>query len=111
MKVLSLMNVVSRLQVAGLVAWVLFLGLAQIQPAFAQATAPAARTVAPKPDAQTAPSPRQARERSPAQKANDERMRACGAEWRAKKAELSARGETWRKFSVECRARLKAKGA
>lgn len=53
---------------------------------------------------------RPARQRSAAQLANDDRMRKCGAEWRANKASLEARGQTWRKFNVECRARLKAAG-
>lgn len=47
------------------------------------------------------------RPRSPAQRANDERMRACGREWRAQKNDLKARGLTWYRFSAECRARLK----
>lgn len=51
-----------------------------------------------------------ARQRSAAQLANDDRMRKCGAEWRANKAALSAQGQTWRKFNVDCRARLKAAG-
>lgn len=50
------------------------------------------------------------RQRSPAQLANDERMRKCGAEWRAGKAQLQQQGKTWRVFNVECRARLKAQG-
>ena len=50
------------------------------------------------------------RERSQAQLANDERMRKCGAEWRANKDRLTARGQTWLTFSTECRARLKARG-
>jgi hypothetical protein len=70
---------------------------------------------------QTAPAPQQAqaaptgeqrpkRQRSEAQLANDNRMRQCGAEWRANKAALQAQGKTWRVFNVECRARLKAQG-
>ena len=95
--------------------------------AMAQATAPAAgnplqpRVVRPAPaaPAQAAPAPaapaqadpaKPARQRSPAQLANDQRMRDCGAEWRANKAALSAQGKTWRVFNVECRARLKASG-
>lgn len=50
------------------------------------------------------------RQRSPAQIANDERMRKCGAEWRANKAALTAQGQNWRKFNVDCRARLRAAG-
>lgn len=82
-------------------------------PAEAAPTAPVRRTRAT--PAQAAPTqettaPRPARQRSPAQLANDDRMRKCGAEWRANKAALSARGQTWRVFNVECRARLKAAG-
>ena len=62
--------------------------------------APAATTEAPKPK----------RQRSEAQLANDNRMRACGADWRANKAALQAQGKTWRVFNVECRARMKAQG-
>jgi len=47
------------------------------------------------------------RPRSPAQRANDERMRACGREWRVRKEALRAEGWTWYRFSAECRARLK----
>lgn len=70
-----------------------------------------ARTASPQatqPPAAEAPKPK--RQRSEAQLANDNRMRACGAEWRANKAALSAQGKTWRVFNVECRARLKAQG-
>jgi ParB-like chromosome segregation protein Spo0J len=49
-----------------------------------------------------------ARERSAKQKQNDEMMRACGAEWRAEKAALRAKGETWRSFLKDCRARKKS---
>lgn len=69
-------------------------------PPAAQQTAPAPSTEAPKPK----------RQRSEAQLANDNRMRACGAEWRANKAALTSQGKTWRVFNVECRARLKAQG-
>lgn len=51
------------------------------------------------------------RARSEAQLANDRRMKACGAEWRANKAALTAQGKTWRTYNVECRARLKSQGA
>jgi hypothetical protein len=70
-------------------------------------SAPANPPAAAAPDAETA---RPKRQRSPAQLANDNRMRACGAEWRANKARLTAQGQNWRSFNVECRARLKAQG-
>lgn len=79
--------------------------------------ATAQQPAAPAPQAQTAPAPtanaeapKPKRQRSEAQLANDNRMRQCGAEWRANKAALEAQGKTWRVFNVECRARLKAQG-
>jgi predicted lipid-binding transport protein (Tim44 family) len=63
--------------------------------------APAAPTAAPAPD-------RPKRERSEAQKRNDEDMRACGADWREKKPQLQAAGQTWITFSKDCRARRRA---
>ena len=48
------------------------------------------------------------RERSAKQKQNDDDMRACGANWRADKETLSAKGETWRTFLKGCRAAKKA---
>ncbi len=69
----------------------------------AAATAPAAQAPA-------AEAPKPKRQRSEAQLANDNRMRACGQEWRQNKAQLTAQGKTWRVFNVECRARLKAQG-
>jgi hypothetical protein len=48
------------------------------------------------------------RERSAKQKQNDEMMRACGTEWRAEKAALQAKGETWRSFLKDCRAKKKS---
>lgn len=68
-----------------------------------QTAAPAAAT------AETGAKPKRAR--SEAQLANDRRMKACGAEWRANKAALTAQGKTWRTYNVECRARLKSQGA
>jgi hypothetical protein len=47
------------------------------------------------------------RERSAKQKENDEMMRACGTQWRAEKVSLQAKGETWRSFLKDCRARKK----
>ncbi|MCU0820736.1 MAG: hypothetical protein MUF11_15800 [Beijerinckiaceae bacterium] len=75
----------------------------------APATPPAAAT-APAAQAPSAEAPKPKRQRSEAQLANDNRMRACGQEWRQNKAQLTAQGKTWRVFNVECRARLKAQG-
>jgi hypothetical protein len=90
-------------------------GLAAAMLAFAPAVAEqrtpnplrpkAEESVRAKPEAE-APRPR--RERSEAQKQNDEMMRACGQEWRAEKAALQAKGETWRGFLKECRAKKRA---
>lgn len=57
-------------------------------------------------EARPAEKPR--RERSEAQRRNDDMMRTCGSEWRAEKAALQAKGETWRSFLKDCRARKKA---
>lgn len=100
-------------------ASVLGLGLAvaQTAPAPQNPLRPAAtpRTTTQAPAAQTAPAPaaeapKPKRQRSEAQLANDNRMRQCGAEWRANKAAIQAQGKTWKVFNVECRARLKAQG-
>ncbi len=86
------------------------------QPAQANPLQPRVVRPAPGAPAQATPAPAQAapakpaRQRSAAQLANDDRMRKCGAEWRANKAALTAQGQTWRKFNVDCRARLKAAG-
>lgn len=87
--------------------------LAQTVPAQPNPLRPGNASTATPPQATPAPSaeaPKPKRQRSEAQLANDNRMRACGAEWRANKAALTAQGKTWRVFNVECRARLKAQG-
>jgi hypothetical protein len=68
----------------------------------------AAKPEAARPEAVKPETPRPARERSAAQRQNDEMMRACGQEWRAEKASLQAKGETWRSFLKDCRAKKKA---
>jgi hypothetical protein len=73
---------------------------AQAAPAPA---APKATATAP---ADTAAKPK--RERSEAQKKNDQMMRDCGTEWRANKPALTAKGQTWRTFLGECRKRKTA---
>ena len=67
-------------------------------PATTTAAAPATETAKPK------------RPRSEAQLKNDERLRACGAEWRANKDALTKKGYNWIKYSGECRKRLAAQG-
>ncbi|MCA3601481.1 MAG: hypothetical protein IOC58_11195 [Methylobacterium sp.] len=71
---------------------------------------PAPAAAAPAAQAPAAEAPKPRRKRSEAQLANDNRMRACGQEWRQNKAKLTAEGKTWRAFNVECGARLKAQG-
>jgi hypothetical protein len=72
-----------------------------------RARPPAAdRTAEPERKAE-AQKPKRTRERSAKQKQNDDMMRACGTEWRAEKAALQAKGETWRSFLKDCRAKKK----
>ncbi len=79
-----------------------------LRPTATTRSAPAATAPATQAPAAEAPKPK--RQRSEAQLANDNRMRACGQEWRQNKAKLTAEGKTWRAFNVECGARLKAQG-
>ncbi len=44
---------------------------------------------------------------SPAQKASQDRMRECAAEWQEQKKEGKTKGTTYRKFSSECLKRKK----
>jgi hypothetical protein len=46
--------------------------------------------------------------RSPAQLTTAEDTRACGADWKQRKAELALKGETWQSFAKSCRATRKA---
>ncbi len=81
-------------------------------PALAQTVKPstpdAAKADAQKGDAAQPETKKQKKPRSEAQKKNDERMRACGKEWRAAKAANKTDGKTWRQFSTECRRKKKA---
>ncbi len=80
-------------------------------PAKAAPQAPAPQAPAAQAPAVAAPAAPQAKPgRSEAQLANDRRMKACGAEWRANKDKLKAEGKTWQTYNVECRARMKAAG-
>jgi hypothetical protein len=90
-----------------LVSGALAQGSGQVQNPLRPTAQPRAATQAPaaQAPAQTAPAERPRRERSEAQKRNDEDMRACGADWRANKASLQARGLTWITFSKDCRAK------
>ena len=65
---------------------------------------PAAQTPAaqPAPAAQTA-APAGKRARSEKQLKNDQAMRDCGADWRANKAALQAKGQTWKTYMPACR--------
>ena len=73
-------------------------------PALAQSSRPAANDAA-KAETASADTKKAKKPRSEAQKKNDERMRACGTEWRALKASNKTDGKTWRQFSSECRKR------
>lgn len=79
-------------------------------PALAQTTKPAshdaAKADALKPETSAAPK-KEKKPRSEAQKKNDERMRACGTEWRAAKAANKTEGKSWREFSKDCRRKKK----
>ena len=65
------------------------------------------RAARPKPEEKAETPARPRRERSEKQKENDEIMRTCGASWRAEKASLQAKGETWRSYLKDCRAKRK----
>jgi hypothetical protein len=67
-----------------------------------------AREPAAKPEEKPAEAAKPKRERSAKQKENDEMMKACGAEWRAEKVSLQAKGETWRSFLKDCRAKKRS---
>jgi len=74
-------------------------------------SAQTAKPVADPPKAESAAQPetkKAKKPRSEAQKKNDERMRACGKEWRAAKAANKTNGQNWRQFSTECRRKKKA---
>jgi hypothetical protein len=109
MRRISMSTVVLALAVSTGVTWAQSVPAPQnpLRPGNARTAAPPAQQATPAP---TTEAPKPKRQRSEAQLANDNRMRACGAEWRANKAALSAQGKTWRVFNVECRARMKAQG-
>jgi hypothetical protein len=68
-------------------------------PAFAQTTAPAAKKPAPAaaaPAAPAAPAP------SAAQKAQQDKMKSCAAEWQGMKKAGKTKGLTYKQFSSEC---------
>lgn len=79
-------------------------------PAVSPAPSPAKPASQGKGDAATTEIKKQNKPRSEAQKKNDERMRACGQEWRAAKAANKTGGKSWREFSTECRRKKKAGG-
>lgn len=104
MRSIRLLAMFAAVAVPASLAW------AQTSPAPQNPLRPANTRSASPPAAPNAETPKPKRQRSEAQLANDNRMRACGAEWRANKSALAAQGKTWRVFNVECRARLKAQG-
>jgi hypothetical protein len=99
----------------------MFLGFLLIgQQAMAQSSIPnpLRPTATAKPELTTAPvqttvqanaeKPKPKRERSAKQKQSDDDMRACGANWKADKTALTAKGETWRSYLKTCRGERKA---
>jgi hypothetical protein len=62
------------------------------------------------PPAPANPAQKPKKPRSAAQKKNDERMKACGQEWRIAKASQKTGGKNWREFSRDCRRQKKAGG-
>jgi len=70
-------------------------------------TAPSSRRSRPKKEDKAEAPAKPKRERSAKQKENDDIMRACGATWRTEKAALQGKGETWRSFLKDCRAKRK----
>ena len=107
------MSAVRTLSIVSVLCSLASVAIAQTVPAPSNPLRPGSTRTAPATTpapAPTAEAPKAKRARSPAQLANDQRMRDCGAEWRTNKAALQAQGKTWRVFNVECRARLKAQG-
>lgn len=79
--------------------------------ALGQTAKPAAdppKAEAPKKEGAKTDAQREKKPRSEAQQKNDERMRACGKEWRAAKAANKTDGKNWREFSTDCRRKKKA---
>lgn len=74
----------------------------------APAPAPAAAPLAAKPATKAAAAP--TKPANPARTAEQTRQKTCGAEWKARKAELTQEDPTlnWAKFWSECNKRLKA---
>ncbi|MDT7934849.1 MAG: hypothetical protein RQ833_09630 [Sphingomonadaceae bacterium] len=71
----------------------------------AASPAPTAKPKAKRSAVPTATADGAKRERSPAQLANDQKMRECGAEWRAAKAAGKTGSQKWNQFLSECRKR------
>jgi hypothetical protein len=86
-----------------IVSFVLAAGLATAPVALAQTAAPGAATTQP-PRAERATRPP-----SPAQQAVRDRMRQCGAEWRAAKAAGTTGDQRWNDFRAACDRRLRAR--
>lgn len=83
-----------------------FLAGVSAAPSYAQATQQPASTTTQKPAAKT---PRAKRAPTPGQLSARQRMRQCGAEWKAAKAKGETKGMKWPKFWSDCNKRLKAK--
>lgn len=99
-------TLLSLIFLVGLAVPVLAQGTGQVaNPLRPTAQLRQAQTPAATPEAPAAEKPK--RQRSEAQKRNDDIMRACGQEWRANKPALQGRGLTWITFSKDCRAKRK----
>ena len=104
------MKLVRYLVLAALMAAPLPVLAQNAAPAASPATSAAKPATQGKSDAAAPDIKKQKKPRSEAQKKNDERMRACGQEWRAAKAANKTGGKSWREFSTECRRKKKTGG-
>ncbi|MFO1148873.1 MAG: hypothetical protein U1E62_10915 [Alsobacter sp.] len=84
--------------VSALGAALLFMAAAAL-PAGAQTTQPAKKPAAAAPAAPAAPA---ANQPSAAQKAQQDKMKACASEWQSMKKAGKTKGTTYQQFSSEC---------
>jgi hypothetical protein len=86
----------------------LIAGLSAAMPAAMAQSNTTTTTEQPRSRARQPSTAREARQPSPAQLAARQRMRDCGAEWRALRGTPQAQNRTWRQFSSECLRRGRA---
>jgi Skp family chaperone for outer membrane proteins len=77
----------------------LLLAVTAANPAVAQTAQPAKKPAAAAPAAPAAPA---ANQPSAAQKAQQDKMKSCAAEWQAMKKAGKTKGTTYQQFSSEC---------